>query len=184
MLAPFYNPVPSKKKKTMGTIQHLEGKEAIEQMQKIADDASICMFCTSTSEIPFATRPMATQRVDEQGSFWFLSSHTSEKEKQIHKDAQVQLIYAQPDNYRFLSVTGQAEHVNDRKKIEEFWNPLAKNWFPEGKDDPNLTLIKVTPSEAHYWDTKDGKLLSVVKLAIGTLTGQSKDGGVTGDLRP
>ncbi|MGE3509589.1 MAG: pyridoxamine 5'-phosphate oxidase family protein [Vicinamibacterales bacterium] len=31
------------------------------------------------------------------------------------------------------------------QKIDELWEPLAKTWFTEGKDDPRITVIKVAP---------------------------------------
>jgi len=167
----------------MGDVQHLQGKEAIEKMQQIADDTNTCMFCTDVDQIPFPTRPMATQKVDDEGNFWFISSKTSHKETEINESSKVQLIYARPDKYTFLSVYGKASSFYDRQKIEEMWTPIAKTWFPEGKDDPNLTLIKVTPEEAYYWDTKDGKLMSMLKIAAGAITGgKMDDGGVEGNM--
>jgi len=37
--------------------------------------------------------------------------------------------------------------------IDQLWNAFAKAWFQEGKDDPNISVIKIIPDEAYYWDT-------------------------------
>ncbi|MDQ2693096.1 MAG: pyridoxamine 5'-phosphate oxidase family protein, partial [Chloroflexota bacterium] len=31
---------------------------------------------------------------------------------------------------------------------------MFETWFTEGKDDPRVAAIKVTPTGGYYWDTK------------------------------
>lgn len=66
---------------------------------------------------------------------------------------------------------------DDRAKKEELFTSLAKAWFPEGVDDPELTLLKVTITDARYWDTKDGKLAAMIKIAGAAVTGKLNDSG-------
>jgi general stress protein 26 len=82
----------------------------------------------------------------------------------------------------YLHVFGYAEISYDQNKIEDFWSPIMKAWFTEGKDDPSITLIKVAPAEIYYWDTKSGKVVSLFQIAISALTGKEMDGGVEGKL--
>ena len=53
----------------MGEIQHLKGAEALEKVRELAKDKTT-MFCTFTDE-EMTTRPMHTQGIDEDGTFWF-----------------------------------------------------------------------------------------------------------------
>lgn len=167
----------------MGDVKNLYGEDAIKKLKEMAEDINICMFCTETNAIPFATRPMSTQEVDEEGNFWFFSGRESHKNQEIKQDDDVQLIYADNGNSEYLSVTGKADIFKDHSKVEELWNGLAKAWFEEGKDDPELSLIRVRPTESHYWDTKDGKILSMLKMAISAATGSDMDGGIEGTAR-
>ena len=57
-----------------------------------------------------------------------------------------------------------------------------KAWFPEGKDDPNLCLIKVKTDEAHYWDADSTKMVEVLKIVTSVITGKHLGEGVHGDL--
>jgi hypothetical protein len=42
----------------------------------------------------------------------------------------------------------------------------------------------VTPEDAYYWDTKDNKMISLIKFAMGALGVRPKnDGGVEGKLQ-
>ena len=168
----------------MGDVKNLTATDAVEKIREIAKDANICMFVTDLSSLPLAGRPMATQEVDEQGNIWFMSDRNSDKNRHIEDDEQVQLFYAHTNNYEYLSIFGRAEIVNDRSKIEELWTPMAKTWFKAGKDDPNISLIKVIPEDAYYWDTKNNKMVSLIKFAMGAIGITPKDdGGIEGKLK-
>lgn len=165
----------------MGDFKNLFGQDAVKKLKEIAEHTNICMFCTQSSELPFPTRPMATQEVDEEGNFWFFSGRESNKNKELKQDDTVQLIYSNVAKSEYLSVTGQVDIYTDHAKIDELWNGMIKAWFKEGKDDPNLTLIRVRPTDTYYWDTKDGKIMSMLKISISAITGASFDGGVEGN---
>lgn len=168
----------------MGNVKDLAATDAVKKMREIAKDANICMFVTDLSNRPLSGRPMATQEVDDAGSIWFMSHRDSDKNHHIENDDHVQLFYSHTNNYEYLSVFGRAEIVHDQRKIEELWTQMAKTWFKEGKDDPNISLIKVTPEDAYYWDTKNNKMVSLIKFAMGAVGITPKDdGGVEGKLR-
>lgn len=166
-----------------GEIKHLNNSEAITKLKELAEDIGTCMFCTELTQTPFNTRPMALREVDEQGNLWFISAASSHKNMEIKQDDKVQLIFAKTSNYHFLSVFGEASIYKDRAKLDEIWTPIAKAWFEEGKEDPEATVIKVRPLESYYWDTQDGKIMSMVKIVTGAITGKSMDGGVEGNLK-
>lgn len=168
----------------MGEVKTLKAENAVEKIREIAMDANICMFVSDLSNLPLAGRPMATQEVDKEGNIWFMSDRNSNKNKEIVNDGKVQLFYSHTSNYEYLSIFGTAEIVNDRSKIEELWTPMAKTWFKEGVDDPNIRLIKVKPEDAYYWDTKNNKMVSLIKFAMGTIGITPKDdGGIEGKLK-
>lgn len=167
----------------MGEIKDLLHTEAIKKLKELAEDINICMFCTKTEKIPFQTRPMGTQKVDDEGKLWFLSAADSNKNDEIKQDDDVQLLYAKASDAHFLSVTGKASVTRDKKKIDELWNKWAEAWFKGGKDDPRLTAICVDPSDAYYWDTKNGKMITLFKIAVSAFSEKKMDGGVEGKIK-
>ncbi|MBP6312090.1 MAG: pyridoxamine 5'-phosphate oxidase family protein [Flavobacteriales bacterium] len=165
----------------MGTIKALDRQDAIDKMKELGE-RKVCMFMTTMDRRPIPVRPMAVQQVCEHGNFWFLSSRTSAKDQQLRKDPQVQLLFADASNAEFMSVLGTAEEIDDQQKKLDLWNPIAKAWFPNGVEDPDLTVIKVTTTDAQYWDTEHGKLVSMIKILGAVVTGEPADGGVQGKL--
>lgn len=166
----------------MSEIKNLARQEAIAKLKALAEKIDFCHFCTDLHQVPITTRPMSTRQVDEYGNIWFFSRETSDKNMEIRTGHEVQLMYAQPGDSEFLTVYGRAEILKDRAKIDELWSSFAKAWFNEGKDDPEITLIKVIPEDVHYWDTKNGKMISLLKIGVSALLNKELDSGVEGDL--
>jgi general stress protein 26 len=169
----------------MGNYKDLFSNEAIEKIKEMAEDIKMCMFCTELSVRPVPTRPMSVLEVDDQGNLWFLSSKNSNKNFEIKHDDEVQLIFAKNADAHFLSVFGKAVIYTDRSHVADIWVPVANTWFEEGKNDPNATVIKVEPQDAYYWDTKSGKMISMLKWALGAVIGSSvDDNSLEGRLKP
>lgn len=167
----------------MSETKNLFGAQAAQKIKELAEKASTCLFITNLTQLPLSDRPMSTLKVDEDGYIWFFSKNDSEKNEDILMDNRVQLFYANPASSEFLSVYGTAKVIKDVQKTEELWNAFAKVYF-EGKDDPTLTIIKVSPQEGHYWDNKNGKVIQLLKIMAGAITGKRMDDGLEGDLNP
>ncbi len=166
----------------MGDVKNLSDQEAIDKLKKLVKSADICLFTTALTKLPLATRPMSTQQIDDDGNIWFFSSKESHKNDEIDQDNRVQLFFANKGNFEFLSVYGEASVITDKEKARELWTPELKTWFNDGVDDPNLTLVQIKPSDVYYWDTKSNKAVSLLKIAVGAITGKTMDLGVEGKL--
>lgn len=167
----------------MEKIQNLSNQDAVKKMQVLIKAADICHFVTALKQLPLNSRPMSTLTVDDEGSIWFFSDKDSDKNKDILEDEYIQLFYANHSSSEYLSVYGTAMVLKDKAKIKELWTPIAKVWFQEGVDDPNITILKVTPLEAYYWDTKHNKLIALLKMAAAVVTGKTMDDGIEGKLK-
>ena len=55
---------------------------------------------------------------------------------------------------------------------------MMKSWL--NKED--VLVLKIIPLEAHYWDTESGRLVTFLKTAISSISGQEMDIGRRGDL--
>lgn len=166
----------------MSEERSLHGVNAITKIRELADEMPICMFLTKLNERPIPSHPMATQKVDDEGTIWFLSSRSSMKDQDIRNDPEVQLIYSNMDDSEYLSVLGQAQEFDDMDLKRGLWTPMAKTWFPNGVEDPDLVVIGVTPKSGYYWDTKNGRLISLMKIMASSVTGSGKDDGIEGSL--
>ncbi len=163
-------------------VENLTSTEGIKKMKKLVEDADICMFVTQLDQLPLSARPMSSQHVDESGCIYFFSTVSSDKNIHIQKDDRVQLFYSNKNSSEYLSIYGTAVITKDIIKIKEYWSTMVKAWFPEGPDDPDISLITVTPLDGYYWDTKHNKYVALFKIATSIITGKTMDDSVEGEL--
>lgn len=161
----------------------LSGTEAGKKMQELIKKANTCFFCTASADTnPEASRPMSVQKVDEDGTCWFLSASDSHKNADIARDPRVRLLFQGSQHSDFLVLFGEATISRDKEKIKELWEPIIKTWFTEGVDDPRITVISVKPREGYYWDTKHGEMVAFAKQMIGAAIGKTLDDSIEGTL--
>ncbi|VVT23699.1 conserved hypothetical protein [Sphingomonas sp. EC-HK361] len=79
-------------------------------------------------------------------------------------DAMVQ--FAAKGHDFFACLHGQISQDNDRAQIDTLWNRQVEAWFPGGKDDPNLALLRFDVDSAELWET-DMSLSGKVKMLFG-----------------
>lgn len=140
-------------------------REAIEKLRDLIKDIDIAMLTTVDEDGTLRSRPMGTQEAEFDGDLWFITSVEGGKVPEINKERQVNVSYADPGSHRYVSVSGRANVIHDKAKVEEFWHPIYKAYFPEGKDDPKLRVIKVTVEKAEYWESPGGIIPTVIGFA-------------------
>ena len=168
----------------MSTTENLTNKEAIDKLKILVEDILVCLFCTDLKIDDGATcRPMSALKVCDQGNIWFFSEKGSAKNNAIANDRNVQLFFSHPAKGSYLVVNGEAEIILDQTKIDELWTPVAKIWFKEGKEDPSISIIKVTPVTAYYWDTEGNRMINFLKMVASVVTGSNLVSGNQGALK-
>ena len=168
----------------MSNVKDLTHIKSIKKLRELVEEINICLFCTNLKIDDGATcRPMGAQKVCDQGNIWFFSELNSDKNKEIKQDKHVQLFFSHPGKSSYLVVNGEAEVIIDKNKTDELWTPFAKIWFKEGKDDPNISIIKVKPSTAYFWDTDGNKMINFFKMIASVVTGTNLVSGMQGELK-
>ncbi len=126
--------------------------EHIEKIYSLISKFDTAMLVTHRPDGIDHARPMAIAKVDPNCDVWFFSGGVSEKASEIEGDSKVLLAF-QKDHSVYVSLTGRAQLIADSTQLAELWKPAYKVWFPQGLDDPNLSLIRVNAHSAEYWDS-------------------------------
>ena len=155
---------------------HHNREESIEKIRGLTEGIDFCMLTTMDGGV-LRSRPMSTQQFEFDGDLWFFTSDNTHKIEEIEKDNRVNVAYSNPDDNAYLSISGRAEVVKDRAKIEELWSPVLKAWFPEGLDDPHLCLLKIPVEQAEYWDAPNSTIVQLFGMVKAIATGQEADYG-------
>ncbi len=146
--------------------------DAIQKLASLIKDIKFAMFTTVHEDGSLHSRPMATQQQEFDGSLWFFTRADSSKVEDARRERHVNVSYASPDDQKYVSVSGIAEIVRDRAKMQELWNPIYKAWFPKGLEDPEIALLRVDVEGAEYWDTPSGKMVQLIGYVKAMVTGE------------
>ncbi len=150
----------------------------LETLREMVKDIDFCMLTTVDEKGDLHSRPMSSNGdIDPDGDIWFFTGVSSHKVSEVASAPQVNLSFADTKNQRYISVSGTAELVRDRKKIEELWKPEFRMWFPKGTDDPEVALLRVSLQKAEYWDNPSSTVAFVLNFAKALVTGKQPDMG-------
>lgn len=152
-------------------------QEDLGKLIGLIKDIKIAMMTTMDQDGSLRSRPMRNSEVKEDGFIWFFTGYESGKSHEIKNDSHVNLSYSNPDDELYVSVSGRASLTRDQAKIDELWSPALKAWFPGGKEDPNIGLIKVSIDKAEYWDAPNSTMLHLYGVVKAAITGESPDAG-------
>jgi general stress protein 26 len=121
-----------------------------QKLKEMIEGFDTAMLVTHHPSHGIDARPMAIADIDAEGGIWFITDNRSGKIVDLKNDSQVAL--TMQGGKQFISISGLASIQQNRRKIDQLWNEAWKVWFPDGKDDPALTLLHVIPDRGEYWD--------------------------------
>ena len=145
--------------------------EGADKLYDLIDDIRICMMTTVEEDGRLASRPMYGLEADQAGDLWFFTRVESSKTTEISRDGHVNLAYSHPSKQHYISLSGRSEIVRDKGHIEDKWSEPLRTWFPEGKDDPQLALIRVHPERGEFWDSPSSTVIHLYGYVKAAITG-------------
>ncbi len=155
----------------------------VEKLVEMVKDVRICMLITKVENTEDITgRPMGINKIDEDGAMWFFTKTSSNKADEIQENKKVSIAITNESSNTYLMIHGTAILVKDKRKKKELWSSIMKAWFPLGVDDPDMILIKVTPTEVDYWDSSSSKMVVLFNMLKAIVTGKEYDEGEHGNF--
>lgn len=158
----------------------MSDESPIDDRKKLAElmkEFRFVMLTTAAADGSLHGRPMTMQERDFDGDLWFFTSADAQKVWEANRDHQVSVSFSDPHKNTYISVSGVANLVQDKAKIEEFWKPAYKLFFPKGLEDPELGLLKVSVNRAEYWDSPSSFVGRTFSFAKALATGRPGDLG-------
>ena len=147
-----------------------------DRVWKLMEDIKYCMLVSHDGAgDTIRARPMDAHPDRAQDAILFLTDIRNHKDDEVEINDNVCLTFADNSGYRFVSVSGTANVMEDRAKIHELWSS-GNHAFWESADDPNIRILKVRPHQAEFWDSP-GKVVTAVKMAAAAMTGKTQDLG-------
>ena len=169
---------------------------AIDSKEQLSGDAALTKLRELLSHFPIAfmvtivegqarARPLGVVSNSKEfsGTLWFITDRRSHKVAEISGGASTTLVFQNDERGTYAHMRGRAEVVEDRQKLAELYTTDQRTWFPDGLDDPNITLVRFDVDDADYWDGHASMVRKAVAFAKSVITGQPGRDGDTGVAR-
>ena len=118
-------------------------------------------------------RPMTAQLEDSgwtgdlyHGPVWFFTAKDNGLYQQIGSERRAMAHFASKGHDIWATVHGTMTQHHDRATIDRLWNRFVAAWYPGGKEDPTIALIRLDPQSAEIW-VDASSLLAGLKMLIG-----------------
>ncbi|MEH6664270.1 MAG: pyridoxamine 5'-phosphate oxidase family protein [Brevundimonas sp.] len=164
--------------------EHLDRKDVEERLFKAIEDTRVGMLGVSGGE-PRHMQPMTAYVEREAGELWFYTYRDTDLVRDVNASGGHHAMFCliSKDREIYACMGGRLEEHFDRERMERYWNPVVAAWYPEGKDDPRLTLVRMTLDDAQVWVSEAGPVRFAFEIAKANMTHEQPDLGDRADIR-
>jgi general stress protein 26 len=134
-----------------------DGGNDTRRLRKLFKGIRVAMLTTISPDGTLRSRPMEPVQGRFEGELWFFAHSSSPVAAEIREQGRVNVIYVDQRDDVYVSILGTSSLVTDRDRIQQHWKPRLKSWFPEGRKDQDLALLRILVESAEYWDRKQGR---------------------------
>ncbi len=121
------------------------------------------------------TQPMTAFAEPETREIWFFSRDDTELVQEIGAGATAMFVLQLREIQACLA--GRLSLDRDRARVDRYWNAVVAAWYPGGKDDPHLALIRMALDDAQVWISQAGPARFAWEIAKATATRQAPELG-------
>ncbi len=153
------------------------GEETAANKQKLydlIDRIEVGMLTTHDGD-NLRSRPMYVTPDPDGDSLWIFVHAEEHVVSEVSPAAPVNLAFSDRGNERYVSVSGIADIVSDTAQIETLWTPAVAAWYPQGRSDPNILLLRVRVTQGETWDAEARSMRRLWRLTRARLTDETPD---------
>lgn len=159
-------------------VEVTDDPKMVEKVTNVIDDVDIAMVTTidsASSSRRLVSRPLSTQRAEDNGDVLFLTRRDTPFVRDIGMNPQVNVAYS--SNKAWVSLAGEARLVEDRALVEQLWSKGASAYMEGGPDNPDNVVVRVAGDTAELWGGES--LVGTAVQMVRAMSGNRDDDGTT-----
>jgi general stress protein 26 len=148
--------------------------EAREHLADLLPTFRFAMVTSTTADGTLTACPLTVQDTEFDGDLWFIVGRSSSVAEHVAERPHVGVSLS--GDSAWVSLAGRGQIVDDPARLKEYWSPAVDAWFPDGPDDPEVTLLRVDALSGEYWSSPGGRVATLVSLVKSRITGEPMEG--------
>jgi general stress protein 26 len=168
----------------MADLSKFESNPQLQLLEEIKDARCVMLGSPNRDE---HMQPMSPQIDDaiietvENGGpsvIYFYSDNTSDLGKAVLANPGTRVMATHIEDDYQACVEGALFAVDhDEALIDRFWNSIVASWYPGGKTDPKMLMLKFIPTSAGVWASTGNPLKFIYETTKANLTDSLPDVG-------
>lgn len=127
-------------------------------------------------------QPMTAFVEPSENCIWFFTRNDTDLAQEVGSQPGGEAAFIFQDRKLHACIDGRISLAHDRERIDRYWNAHVAAWYPDGKDDPALTMLRLDLTEAAVWITEGGLLKYAFEVAKANAGNSTPDVGERRDL--
>ena len=112
---------------------------------------------------PHTAAPMTAQLdKDADSAIWFFTR----RDNRFAEMGAATATFASKGHDVFARFHGVLSEETSRERLDKQWSTFVAAWFPGGKDDPDLLMLRMDLGDASIWSAELG-LFNTARMALG-----------------
>lgn len=122
--------------------------------------------------------PMSPNLDDTPNEIWFITAQGTDLAQAVANGTRAaRFVVADGSAGLYAEVEGALSLSRDKAKLDEIWTIVASAWFEEGREDPDVRLMKFAPARAEVWTTGTSGVKFLYEVARANVSGENPDAG-------
>lgn len=125
--------------------------------------------------------PMSHSADENKRELWFITAKGTYMTEHADGTEAVYILCNDKEGI-YASLAGRLTPETNPQKLEEYWSFVADAWYEDGKQDPDVQLLKLSLEDGEVWTAKNGAVF-MYQIAKANLTGKTPDIGEHFEIR-
>lgn len=160
--------------------ERLSNGEVRDRLWKAIDEHHTGMLGLTGDNHHF--QPMTAFVEADANRIWFFTRTDTDLAREAAAQPGSEAAFIFQDRKLHACINGRITIDHDRDRIERYWNAHVAAWYPDGKDDPALTLLRLDLTDAAVWITEGGPLKYAFEVAKANASNTTPDVGERRDV--
>ncbi|RAK58867.1 hypothetical protein DJ021_03150 [Phenylobacterium hankyongense] len=125
-------------------------------------------------------QPMTAFLERGNGEIWFFTYRDSDLARAAGSGAPSMFVFQLKDIQACIG--GRLSDAHDVDRMDKYWNPVVAAWYPKGRDDPRLTMLRLDCDDAQVWISEAGPARFAWEITRANATHRTPDLGGSAHL--
>lgn len=146
-----------------------------DKLWEMIGEHEVAMLTTRDGNV-LRSRPMFLHPDRHYDALWFFTSTDDHLVDEVRRANDVNIALQDEEQSHYVSLSGNAEVINDREKMAQLWSPEISRWYAHLKvDAPDTRLVRVRLVQGQYWDEEARAMSRMWEMARAGVAGEKPD---------